>query len=54
MEGRTATIAIGQMRSTNDKELNRRQVHEIVQLAVQQKANVCIHHTSHQQSIQRF
>lgn len=37
-----ATIAIGQMRSTNDKQSNRDQVQEIVKLAVQQKASVCI------------
>lgn len=41
--GNTATIAIGQMRSTNDKKSNRDQVQEIIRLAVQQNAGVCIH-----------
>lgn len=36
----TKTIAIGQMRSTNDKEHNRSQVRQIVELAAQQKACV--------------
>lgn len=40
-DGGTATIAIGQMRSTNDKNSNRNQVQEIVKLAVQQNASVC-------------
>lgn len=39
----SATIAIGQMRSTNDKKSNRDQVQEIIRLAVQQNAGVCIH-----------
>lgn len=42
MDDDTATIAIGQMRSTNDKPSNRDQVQRIVKLAVQQNASVCI------------
>lgn len=42
MSGGTATIAIGQMRSTKDKLANRVQVQEIVELAVKQNASVCI------------
>lgn len=42
MSGGTATIAIGQMRSTKDKQANRVQVQEIVELAAKQNASVCI------------
>lgn len=42
MDGDRTTIAIGQMRSTNDKQSNRDQVQEIVKLAVQQNASVSI------------
>lgn len=36
------TIAIGQMRATNDKLSNRQQVQQIVESAAQQNASVCI------------
>ena len=35
------TIAIGQMRSTNDKAANRQQVQQIVESALQENASVC-------------
>lgn len=38
-------IAIGQMRSTNDKAANRQQVQQIVESASQENASVCIQHT---------
>lgn len=42
----TTNIAIGQMCATNDKEKNRQQVQKIVEIAVQQNANVSFDQTT--------